>query len=226
MDPLTQGALGAALPQATATKPKGTVALAGCFGFLAGLAPDLDVLIRSSADPLLFLEYHRQFTHSLIFIPLGGLVAAGLLHLLLGRRHRLPFSRSFLFCTLGYGTHGLLDFATSYGTMLFWPFSEERYAAGIVSIVDPLFTGPLLVLIVIAGIKRAPGYLVAVTVLIHLDRDLARATFAEYKPAVPLTVTGAFYTLTGFLFGYIGMGLLATLLPRRELRDITDRRIR
>ena len=75
-------------------------------------------------------------------------------------------------------------------------------------------------------IKNAPGYLVAVTVLIHLDRDLAQATLAEYKPALPLTVNGAFYTLAGFLIGYIGMGLLSTLLPRRELRDITDRRIR
>ena len=38
-------------------------------GFLSGLAPDLDIFIRSESDPLLFLEFHRQFTHSLIFIP-------------------------------------------------------------------------------------------------------------------------------------------------------------
>jgi len=34
-------------------------------GFLSGMAPDLDILIRSSTDPLLSLEYHRQFTHFL-----------------------------------------------------------------------------------------------------------------------------------------------------------------
>lgn len=158
MDPITQGALGAALPQATATSRKGAVALAGAFGFLAGLAADLDVLIRSAEDPLLFLEYHRQFTHSLVFIPLGGLIAATILHLLIGRRFRLAFSRTLLFCTLGYGTHGLLDFATSYGTMLFWPFSHERYAANIVSIIDPLLTLPLLLLVVAAGIRRSPLY--------------------------------------------------------------------
>ncbi|MEM7226019.1 MAG: metal-dependent hydrolase [Pseudomonadota bacterium] len=156
MDPLTQGALGAALPQATATSRNGAVALAGCFGFLAGMAADLDVLIRSSEDPMLFLEYHRQFTHSLIFIPLGGLVSAGILYVLAGRWLRLSFPRTLLYCTLGYGTHGLLDFATSYGTMLFWPFSQERYAASIVSIVDPLLTVPLVVLIVLAGVKRRP----------------------------------------------------------------------
>ena len=67
MDPLTQGVVGAALPQATRRKTQ--VGIAGAFGFVAGMAADLDVLIRSETDPLLFLEYHRQFTHSLIFVP-------------------------------------------------------------------------------------------------------------------------------------------------------------
>ena len=156
MDPLTQGALGAALPQGTATSRNGAVALAGCFGFLAGLSADLDVLIRSSEDPLLFMEYHRQFTHSLFFIPIGGLISGTVLYFLIARRLRLAFSRTVLFCTLGYGTHGLLDFATSYGTMLFWPFSQERYAASIISIVDPLLTLPLVLLIVLAGVRRSP----------------------------------------------------------------------
>ena len=158
MDPISQGALGAALPQATSTSRNGAVALAGLFGFLAGMAADLDVLIRSSEDPLLFLEYHRQFTHSLLFIAVGGLISATVLNVLFGRRTGLPFPRTFLFCTLGYGTHGMLDFATSYGTMLFWPFSDERYAASIISIIDPIFTLPLVVLVVLAGIKRAPIY--------------------------------------------------------------------
>ena len=61
MDPLSQGVLGAALPQATAARGR-YAGSAGVLGFLAGMAADLDVLIRSSTDPLLFLEYHRQFT--------------------------------------------------------------------------------------------------------------------------------------------------------------------
>ena len=43
---------------------------------VASVAPDLDVLIRSSVDPLLFLEFHRQFTHSLVFIPIGAALCA------------------------------------------------------------------------------------------------------------------------------------------------------
>ena len=155
MDPLTQGALGAALPQATRNRTH--VGIAGVFGFVAGLAADLDVLIRSEADPLLFLEYHRQFTHALIFIPVGGALCALALHWILGRRWRLTFTQTFLFCALGYATHALLDSATSYGTMLFWPFSEERFSWSLVSIVDPLFTLPIAVLAVLAGVRGKPA---------------------------------------------------------------------
>lgn len=157
MDPFTQGALGAALPQAVSRREP-QVRIAGALGFLAGMAPDLDVLIRSSNDPLLFLEYHRQFSHSLLFIPIGGLLTALALHWLLGKRWRLAFWQTALFCTLGYATHGLLDACTSYGTQLFWPFSDARFAWQIVSIIDPLFTLPLAALVLLSAIKRRPAY--------------------------------------------------------------------
>ena len=153
MDPLTQGALGAALPQAT--RRKAHVAIAGAFGFVAGMAADLDVFIRSDTDPLMFLEYHRQFTHALIFIPVGGLLCALALHWLLGRRWHLTYARSFIFCSLGYATHPFIDTATSYGTQLFWPFSDERFSWSIVSVVDPLVTIPVVVLVVLAGLRRS-----------------------------------------------------------------------
>jgi inner membrane protein len=156
MDPWTQGVLGAALPQATAARRE-TAATAGLLGFVAGMAADLDVLIRSSSDPLLFLEYHRQFTHSLIFIPVGGILCALVLHNLLGRRRGLKFRQSVIFCTLGYATHALLDACTTYGTMLFWPFSEVRFAWNTISIIDPVYTVPMLILIVAAGIKKRPA---------------------------------------------------------------------
>ena len=156
MDPLTQGALGAALPQAIAKKP--FVIHAGLFGFLAGMAADLDAFIRSSEDPLLFLEYHRQFTHSLVFIPIGGMLCGLLLYGLIGRRWNLSLKQSLLFCTLGYATHALLDSCTSYGTQLLWPFSDERVSWNAVSIIDPLFTLPILAGIVFAGLKQKPVF--------------------------------------------------------------------
>ena len=74
MDPVSQGAVGAAFAQSAAKKEN--IILIGFIGFLAGLAPDLDVLIRSEDDPILFLEYHRQFSHSLFFIPIGSFFVA------------------------------------------------------------------------------------------------------------------------------------------------------
>lgn len=154
MDPLTQGVLGAAAPQSTAARKH--LVSAGILGMLAGMAADLDVLIRSSEDPLLFLEFHRQFTHSLIFIPVGGLLCGLILHYLLGRRRGLHLRQSLVYCTLGYATHALLDTCTTYGTMLWWPFSNTRFAWNTVSVVDPLFTLPVLVLVVIAAWRRNP----------------------------------------------------------------------
>ena len=84
MDPLSQGAVGAAFAQSTANKKN--IFKISVIGFLAGLAPDLDILINSSTDPILFLEYHRQFTHSLFFIPFGSLIVALML---------FPFVKSF-----------------------------------------------------------------------------------------------------------------------------------
>jgi inner membrane protein len=52
---------------------------------------------------------------------------------------------------MGYATHGLLDSCTSYGTQLFWPFSDVRVAWDTMSIVDPLFTVPLLVFVIAAA---------------------------------------------------------------------------
>jgi inner membrane protein len=157
MDPLTQGALGAALAQAAPTKTK-NIGIAGGLGFLSGMAADLDILIRSSTDPLLILEYHRHFTHSLVFIPAGALLVALAIHYLMKRRWQLRFFQTFVFCTLGYATHALLDASTSYGTRLFWPFSDERIAWGFVPIIDPLFTGPLIALCVVSILRQSPRF--------------------------------------------------------------------
>ena len=149
MDPVTQGALGAAWAQPGADRAR--IVAATAVGCAAGMAPDLDVLIRSNADPLLALELHRHFTHSLFFVPLGALLCAFLVY---------PFARSSLnlatcygFSLLGYASHGLLDACTSYGTLLLWPFSMERVAWDLVSVIDPLFTLPLITFVA-AGIVR------------------------------------------------------------------------
>ena len=150
MDPISQGTVGAAFAQSTANKKN--ILRIGIIGFLAGLAPDLDVLIRSSNDPILFLEYHRQFSHSLFFIPFGSLIVALLIFSLV--KGSMGFKTVYVASFLGYATHGLLDACTSYGTQLFWPFSSERVTWNNISIVDPIFTIPVIILVAIAITKK------------------------------------------------------------------------
>lgn len=163
MDPISQGAVGAVAaqtlnhvaPKHSLLRSRESIAALTWLGCAAGMAPDLDVLIQSPTDPLLFLEFHRHFTHALVFIPVGALIVAGALYRLV--RDRLSFSQAYLACLLGYATHGLLDACTSYGTQLFWPFADTRVAWNNVSVVDPFFTLPLLALVIVAYRTRRPA---------------------------------------------------------------------
>ena len=58
----------------------------------------------------------------------------------------------------GLITHPILDCFTTYGTQLFLPFSSYRVAFNTISVADPLYTVPFLLLIVIASfLKRSNG---------------------------------------------------------------------
>ena len=150
MDPVTQGAFGAIFAQTISNKKKVLVgSIVGCF---AGLAPDLDIFIRSATDPLLKLEYHRQFTHSIIFIPIGALIVT-LFSRIFFKKY-LSWGETYLFSFLGYATHGLLDACTSYGTQLLWPFSDERISWNYISVVDPFLSIPVILAIVFAVIMK------------------------------------------------------------------------
>ena len=146
MDPISQGIIGSTASQVI-SKKKHSLFVVALIGLLSGLAPDLDIFIRSSDDPLLFLEFHRQFTHSLIFIPFGGLICASILYLIVKKISSITFKETYIYSTMGYATHGLLDACTSYGTLLFWPFSYERISWNNISIIDPLFTIPLIIFV-------------------------------------------------------------------------------
>jgi len=150
MDIVTQAILGATVAQSAARKEH--IRLATMIGLVAGVIADADVLIRSSTDPLLSLEYHRHFTHSIFFIPIGALIAFCLFWPFL--RNRLSASALYGYCFLGYLLSGFIDACTSYGTHLLWPLMSTRIAWNIVSVVDPVFT--LLLLVgVVASLKRA-----------------------------------------------------------------------
>jgi len=156
MDPLTQGVVGTAASQLVSKRTEKVAA--GVIGFASGMAADLDVLIKSSTDPLLFLEFHRHFTHALVFIPVGALICTLAFRAVFRRwfnRNQVSFARTYLYSFAGYATHALLDACTTYGTQLLWPFSDMRVAWNNVSVIDPLFTLPLLMITGLAVFKRS-----------------------------------------------------------------------
>ncbi|MDG5766791.1 metal-dependent hydrolase [Balneolales bacterium ANBcel1] len=144
MDPITHGLTGAAAAQLASDKEKQRPA--ALTGLVAAMLPDLETFIHHPADPLFNIEIHRQFTHALLFIPVGALLTAGLLWWLM--RNHLSFRELFFFSLLGFATHGFMDAVTSYGTELLWPFSDTRVAWHLLPIVDPLLT---IVMGVLAG---------------------------------------------------------------------------
>lgn len=150
MDPLSQAFFGAAA--ATAISKKTELKKAFCCGIIAGLAADLDIFIKSNTDPLLGLEFHRHFTHSLFFIPFAALLVAAFCFLF----YRKDYKKLYLYSFVAYATHGFLDSCTSYGTMWLWPFYTSRIAFDNISIIDPLFTLPIIILTVFAVIKVKP----------------------------------------------------------------------
>ncbi len=143
MDPFTQGIVGVTASQSISQKKH--FIIASLIGLLAGLAPDIDIFIKSNKDPLLFLEYHRHFTHSLFFIPFGSLVCAFVFYHIFAKYYDLSFKYTYIYSFIGYATHGIIDAFTSYGTQLYWPLSNNRVAWNTVSVIDPLFTIPIAI---------------------------------------------------------------------------------
>jgi inner membrane protein len=150
MDPVSHVLLGAGIGYAAFGKKLGrTAALAGG---LAAFIPDADVFIRSSSDPLLAIQYHRHFTHALFFAPIGAAVASAVW--LIRKKWRSEALTLWLCCLVAYVSHCLLDAATSYGTVLFWPISDVRVGWDLISIIDPIFTLALLAGLVVAVVWR------------------------------------------------------------------------
>lgn len=157
MDPLTHSTFGMAVAMMVA--PRGNRRQAALAGLAAGLLPDADIFIRSDADPLLGLEYHRHFTHSVAFQPVIALLAASIAWLLL--RGKTPWRLLFLPALAAGLSHIFCDAWTSYGTRLWWPFADTRVAWDMVSIIDPLVTLPLLAGVIL-GLLRPQGRAVPV----------------------------------------------------------------
>ena len=142
MDPLTHAASGAVAMLVCQRRPM--TAWAVPLAALAAASPDVDIVFATT--PLHFLLLHRGISHSLVVVPLFGLLLAGLGRPLwsTNTQGRWSFGKVWLFFCLMLLLHIWLDVITTYGTMIFLPFSHERVRLNAVFIVDLLLTLPLL----------------------------------------------------------------------------------
>jgi len=141
MDSLTQIALGAVIAEAGFRKSLGRRAL--FFGAFCGCFPDLDVFVHSmlSWDGL---QSHRGLSHSLLFLPLITPLLSELGYRMRqkDKGSRLQWMHLTFWALI---THPLLDSCTTYGTQLLYPLSTKRFSTDAISIIDLLYTIPLLI---------------------------------------------------------------------------------
>ena len=152
MDSLTQIVLGAACGEAILGKKIGNKAL--LFGAIGGTIPDLDVFVGSwlygnEIDAMLF---HRGFMHSILFSVFGAFLFGWLVHKLYNsgkRLHTTTLKDWIWLFFLSLFTHPILDCFTPYGTQLFAPISNYRVAFNNIAVVDPIYTLPFLVCMIV-----------------------------------------------------------------------------
>ncbi len=157
MDPVTHGLIGASASQLFAKKKE--MRAAALVGAVGAMLPDLDILIDSANDPLLQLEFHRQFTHSFLFIPVIAFIATLVCWWFV--KNRLTLQKAYIFGLMGALTAGLADTFTSYGVQLLWPFTDERFAWNIISVFDPLFSLGLVIALGLALYKKDRIFILA-----------------------------------------------------------------
>ncbi len=133
---------------------------------LGGIAPDIDIFIIwiNFVYPTFFLITHRGITHSLFF---GFFTGIAVLYLATRARTKsivrrfIDFEpvitrRTVFFAYAGVVLHLILDYVTTRGVPLFYPFSPARYSAEVFFYTDQYLT--ILSLIIIIYLFKKPFY--------------------------------------------------------------------
>lgn len=122
-------------------------------GAVAGAFPDIDVVARAFGDTA-YLTQHRGITHSLLMLPLWAAALAWLLSKCFsGTREQAGAWKSLLALTAGgIAIHIVGDWITQFGTMLLQPLSNQRFGLGAMFIIDLVFSGLLLVGLLLAAL--------------------------------------------------------------------------
>lgn len=172
MDNISHSLTGLALAQTGLRRwsPAGTAIL-----LISANAPDCDIVALTGGS-LAYLEQHRGYTHTLLFLPLMGLLSALLAAALF--RQRLPWLRAWGLGCIGVASHLLLDWTNTYGIRLMLPFSSRWFHLDWNNLYDGFFLAvlllsalwPLLANLVSGeiGERRSNGRAIAIAALVAI----------------------------------------------------------
>ncbi|MFZ3218336.1 MAG: metal-dependent hydrolase [Candidatus Acidiferrales bacterium] len=148
MDTITHGIVGSLIGKGFFSKRNARVATFAAT--IGAMFPDVDVVEEVfSRDPLAIVKYHRAITHSFVGLPFFAAILAWL------TRAGFAFARKrwglrdwespswlilFIIYAVAIASHILLDAMTSFGTRIWYPFSQDRVAWDVLFIVDFCFT--------------------------------------------------------------------------------------
>lgn len=187
MDSLTQIVLGAAVGEVVLGRKVGNKAM--LYGAIAGTIPDLDTLASNFLDTSRALEFHRGFTHSIVFSAVFAPIFAWIVTRY--EKHKELRGWAWLFFWTFF-THPILDAHTTWGTQLFWPI-DLRLAFKTIFVIDPLYTLPFLVCLILAmRRKRTDGKrryynnlgLILSTSYLLISIVLKGVTYFQFKDAL------------------------------------------
>ncbi|HTC20305.1 MAG TPA: metal-dependent hydrolase [bacterium] len=131
MDDLTHALAGTLMARTHPSKKRG-LALACVFG---SLIPDIDIVLTLWGRDFYVTE-HRGFTHSLWGLLPMSFLAAGAAWLWVRKKEDgASFPLLWFMAGLGVVSHILLDWCTSWGTMIFWP-NRTRFSLDHLFIID------------------------------------------------------------------------------------------
>lgn len=144
--------------------------------------PDIDVAQSLFSDYLTYIVSHRGITHSFLFAPMLALVPAGLFWRFSAFKN---LKALWMTATIGIFIHIFFDLITSFGTMIFLPISDKRYALDWMFIIDPFFTGLLALILLFGRILKTYSTIVirlgVMLVLSYLTIEAASHAFALRK---------------------------------------------
>ena len=117
---------------------------------IAANLPDIDV-VAGLGGALTYLEYHRSYTHALVFSPLMAAIPPLLILAIF--RQKLSLG-SYALSLVGVLSHLLLDWTNVYGIRLLLPFSTYWARLDITDVVDPWILLLLLLAVAAPALSR------------------------------------------------------------------------